>query len=98
LSWSCPSWEYPGEICPGIVKAKEKSPKFSCNKFNFFPKKIFVLQVSSSFFVCERKLLGFRVFGRGLAKEKNLFWTKSFRTIPGGTAPGQKFVPPLVVN
>jgi len=65
----CPGVVRPGEICPGILRTKEKNSEFSWKKFNFFPKKIFVLEVSSSFLFV-RKLLGFRVFEAGLAKEK----------------------------
>ena len=36
LSWSCPSWEYPGEICPGIVRAKEKTRNSLVINLTFF--------------------------------------------------------------
>jgi len=59
------------------------------SKENFCPGSVL------EFFVCERKLLGFRAFGEQKKKfVLHMSWTKSFRTIPGRTAPGQKFEPP----
>jgi len=61
----CPGVVRPGSVLEKFVLElsgpKKKKPKFSCNKFHFFPKKIFVLEVSSSFlFVRENCLnLGF---------------------------------------
>jgi len=45
----CPGVVRPGSVLEKFVLElsgpKKKNPKFSCNKFHFFPKKIFVLEV-----------------------------------------------------